>query len=97
MSHPPFSPPSVSFYDSRFDCRGASISLLLGCRMGRRPAWFTLAVECGAPSIALDVHFEDSRVMDKAIDRSERHGLIWEYLAPCAERLICSDQLERRS
>ena len=60
--------------------------------MGGRAAWTMLAVECGAASIALDVHLEDGGVMDEAIDGGERHGLVWEDLAPFAERLIGSDQ-----
>jgi hypothetical protein len=47
-----------------FDCPWASISSFLDCGVRRRPAWTTLAVECGAASIALDIHFEDGGVMD---------------------------------
>ena len=69
-----------------------ALLLLLDCRLGRRPAGAALAFECGAPSITLDIHLEDCRVMDKTVDRRECHRLIREDLAPCAERLICGDQ-----
>src|SRR5207244_929337 len=74
------------------DCRRASISLFLDCRVRRRPSWSTLALECGAASIALDIHLEDGRVMDEAVDGGERHSLIGKDLAPFAERLIGGDQ-----
>ncbi len=51
-----------------------------------------LALEGGAPAIAFDVHLEDGRVMDEAIDGGERHGGIGEDLAPFAERLVGGDQ-----
>jgi hypothetical protein len=31
-------------------------------------------------------------VVNETVDGGERHGLIWEYLAPFAERLIGGDQ-----
>ena len=67
-------------------------ALFLDCRVRRRPPWTTLAVECGAAAIALDIHLEDGRVMDEAVDGCQRHGLIWKHLAPVAERLIGGDQ-----
>ena len=42
----------------------------------------------GAASIAFDVHLKERGVMDKPIDRGERHGRVWEDLAPFAEGLI---------
>src|SRR5204863_3777497 len=62
------------------------------CRVRWWPPRPTLAVECGAASIALDIHLEDGGVMDEAVDGGERHGLVWEDLAPVAERLIGGDQ-----
>ena len=67
-------------------------AFFLDCRVRRWPAWPALAVECGTASIALDIHLEDGRVMDEAIDGCERHGLIWKHLAPFAEWLIGGDQ-----
>ena len=60
--------------------------------MRRRPPWTALAFEGGAASIALDIHLEDGRVMDEAVDGSERHSLIGKDLAPFAEWLIGGDQ-----
>ena len=57
----------------------------LDCRVGRWAPWSTLAVECGAASIALDIHLEDGRVMDQAVDRCQRHSLVREHLAPFTE------------
>ena len=64
----------------------------LDCRVGRWAPWSTLAVECGAPSIALDIHLEDGRVMDQAVDGCQRHSLVREHLAPFTEWLIGGDQ-----
>jgi hypothetical protein len=36
-------------------------------------------------AIAVDIHFEDRRVMDEAVDRREGHGLIRENFAPFTE------------
>ena len=77
------------------DRRAASISSLLEffvCGVGRRPSGAALAVEGGLSPVALDVHLEDCRVMDEAVDGGERHGLIGEDLAPFAERLVGGDQ-----
>ena len=57
-----------------------------------RPSGAAFAVEGGAASIALDVHFEDGGVVDKAVDGGERHGLIGENFAPFAKWLIGGDQ-----
>ena len=56
------------------------------------PARTTLALECSTPSIALDIHLEDCRVMDEAIDRGQRHSLIWKDFSPFAKWLIGGDQ-----
>ena len=56
-----------------------------------------LAVECGAASIALDVHLEDGGVMDEAIDGGERHGLVWEDLAHSPNGALAVISIERRS
>ena len=45
---------------------------------GGRATWTVLAIECGATSIALDIHLEDGGVMDEAIDGGERHSLVTE-------------------
>ena len=52
----------------------------------------SLALECSTPSIALDIHLEDCRVMDEAIDRGQRHSLIWKDFSPFAKWLIGGDQ-----
>ena len=67
-------------------------ALFLDCRAGGRASWTTLAIERDATSIAFDVHLEDGGVMDEAIDRCERHCLVWEDLAPFSEWLIGGDQ-----
>ena len=56
------------------------------------PAAAPFSIECFATAIALDIHFHDRGVMDKAIDSRERHGLVWEDLVPFAERLVGRDQ-----
>ena len=73
------------FFDLLNFCRGRSLivtqrqsTLFLDCRAGWGPTGATLAVKRGAPPIALDIHLEDGRVMDQAVDGSERHGLIAE-------------------
>jgi hypothetical protein len=35
---------------------------------------------------------QDGGVVDEAVDGGERHGVIGEYFAPFAERLIGADQ-----
>ena len=65
---------------------------MLDCRARWRSSWVTLAIECCAASIALDIHLENSGVMDEAVDGGERHGLVWKDLAPVAEWLIGGDQ-----
>ena len=67
------------------------------CRVGRRAAAASLAFECGAAAVALDVHLEDGGMMNQAVDDRDRHCLVWEDLAPFAERLIGSDEEGRRS
>src|SRR6201993_666805 len=62
------------------------------CRVDRRPATASLAFECGAPAVALDVHFEDRGVMNQAVDDRDRHCLVWEDFAPFAKRLVGSDE-----
>src|SRR5262245_55000197 len=46
----------------------------------------------GSATVALDVHLDDGRVMDEAIDRREGHGLTGKDLAPFAEQLVGGDQ-----
>src|SRR6267378_4490995 len=62
------------------------------CRVDRRSAATSLAFEGGAAAIAFDVHLEDGRVMDEAVDDSHGHCLIREDLAPFAKGLIGGDQ-----
>jgi hypothetical protein len=62
------------------------------CRVGRRAAAASLAFECGAAAVALDVHLEDGGVMNQAVDDRDRHCLVREDFAPFAERLIGGDQ-----
>ena len=59
--------------------------------MDWRPATASLAFERGAPAVAFDVHLEDRGVMNQAVDDSDGHGLVWEDLAPFAERLVGGD------
>ena len=49
--------------------------VFLDCRVRWWPAGATLAVERGATAIAFDVHLQDGRVMDEAVNGRERHGL----------------------
>src|SRR2546429_5165482 len=51
-----------------------------GCRVDRQPAATALAFERGAPAVALDVHLKDRGVMDEAVDDSDRHSVVTEYL-----------------
>lgn len=64
----------------KFDCRGASIRADIGGRGIRRwPTWAALSLHGLAPPVALDIHLEDCRVMDEAIDRGEGHFGIAEH------------------
>ena len=82
--------------------RGLSFGLIVGerhrrqildCRVGLRPSGaFVLAIERRTSSIAVDIDFEDRGVMDEPIHGGERHGGVWEDLAPGAERLIGCNQ-----
>jgi hypothetical protein len=56
-----------------------------------------LSLERDAAAVALDIHFEDGGVVDKPVDGGERHGGIGEDPIPLTERLICSNQRDRRS
>ena len=49
----------ASFTIRRFPSPTSQSGLFLDCRIGGRAAWTMLAVECGAASMALDVHLED--------------------------------------
>ena len=62
------------------------------CRVGRRTAAASLAFECGAAAVALDVHLEDGGMMNQAVDDRDRHCLVREDLAPFAKGLIGSDE-----
>src|ERR1700756_892797 len=99
VSTPFFAPPSISNH-SRYGTTFLSVAgfdvaerqSTLDCRVRWWPTGTALAVECGAASIALDIHFEDGGVMDEAVDGCQRHSLVWKHLAPFAERLIGGDQ-----
>ena len=66
---------------------------ILDCRVTLRPpSAFLFAFECNTAAVAVDIDFEDRRVMDEAIDGSQRHGWVREDLAPSPERLIGGDQ-----
>jgi hypothetical protein len=57
-------------------------TFLLDYRMRGRPTGTTVAVEGGTTPIALNIHFEDSGVVDQAIDCGEGHRLVGKDLAP---------------
>jgi len=59
---------------------------------GDRPSGAAFVIEGGAAAIALDVDLQDGGVVDEPVDGGERHGVIGEYCAPFAERLIGGDQ-----
>ena len=69
----------------------------VGCCPGWRSSRTALSFQGGSPSVALDVHLEDGRVMDEAVDHGQRHGWIGEDLAPLTERLVAVMRTERRS
>src|SRR5882672_6352258 len=62
------------------------------CRAGWRSTDAAFSLDGGSASVAFDVHLEDCRVMDKAIDGGERHGVVGEDLAPFAEWLVGGDE-----
>jgi hypothetical protein len=39
----------------------------------------SLAFECGAAAVALDVHLEDGGMMNQAVDDRDRHCLVAEH------------------
>ena len=62
------------------------------CRARRRTSGAALLFDSDFSAIAIDVHFEDRRVVNKAIYGGERHDLVWKNSPPFAEGLICRDQ-----
>ena len=64
----------------------------VGCCAGWRSSRTALSFQGGSPSVALDVHLEDGRVVDEAVDHGQGHGGIGEDLAPLTERLVCGDE-----
>ena len=64
----------------------------IGCCAGWRSSRTALSFQGGSPSVALDVHLEDGRVVDEAVDHGQGHGGIREDLAPLTERLVCGDE-----
>ena len=51
-----------------------------------------LAVDGGFLAVAFDVHLDDDRVMDQAIDGGDGHGRVREHLVPLGEGLVSGDQ-----
>src|SRR5467141_4171504 len=89
------------------DCRGVTVAqgglricivaarrsgIGRGCRVDRRSAAASLAFERGASPVTLDVHLKDGGMVNQAVYDRDRHCLVWEDLAPFAERLIGSDE-----
>ena len=66
-----------------------ALAVIVAWAGGRAAA---LTFECGAAAVTLDVHLEDGGMMNQAVDDRDRHCLVWEDLAPFAERLIGSDE-----
>jgi len=60
--------------------------------IGRDASWLRAAFHGGAPTKALDIHFDDDGVMHEAIDGGHGHGWIWEDRIPGAKWLIGGDQ-----
>ena len=60
-----------------------------GCRRGVKPG--RGAICGGAPSVAVDVHLQDGRVVDQAVDGGDGDGLIGEDAVPGAEGLVGGD------
>ena len=56
-----------------------------------------LTIKGGAAAVAFDVHFEDCRVMDEAVDGRQRHGWIREDLAHSPNGWLAVISIERRS
>src|SRR5487761_2008443 len=44
-----------------------------------------------APAVTFGVHFQDRGVVNKSIDRRDRHGCVDEDVAPFRERRVCRD------
>src|SRR5512132_497142 len=74
------------------DCRGASVSRRCWCCARWRSSRAAFSFQGGSPSVALDVHLEDGRVVDEPVDHGQRHGWVGEDLAPLTERLVCGDE-----
>ena len=79
------------------DCRGASIFFRVGrWRLPRRTPR-ALGLFRSFPPVAFDIHLEDGRVMNKAVDGGQGHGRVREDRVPCAEGLVGRDQQDRKS
>ena len=85
------------FFGALCDVAGRQSGPFLDCCMGRRAAWTMLAVECGAASIALDIHLEDGHVMDQAIDGGEGDGWSGNTLPHSPNSSLAVISIERRS
>jgi len=62
------------------------------CRARRRAAGATGFFDGDLSPVAVDVHFEDRRMMNQTINRGQGYGLIWKNPSPFAEGLIGGDQ-----
>jgi len=62
------------------------------CRARRRAAGATGFFDGELSPVAVDVHFEDRRMMNQTINRGQGYGLIWKNPSPFAEGLIGGDQ-----
>jgi hypothetical protein len=57
-----------------------------------RPPWSSFSFERRAPSVALHVHLQDCRMVNKPVNRRKCHSLIGKDLSPFSEGLIGCDQ-----
>src|SRR5271157_330828 len=62
--------------------------LLFGVALAVADGVLLLTAHGGALAVALDVHLQNDRVVDEAIDRGKRHGGIREDGCPFAEGAI---------
>ncbi len=46
---------------------------------------------CGAPVVALHIHFQNRRVVYQSVHRCQRHGRLHRHLTPLRERCVGGD------
>ena len=51
-----------------------------------------LSLDRRSSPVAFDVHLEDGRVVNKAVDGGHRHSGVWKNFSPFAKRLVGRDQ-----